>query len=85
MVKILPANEGRRKRCRFDPWVGKILWSRKWQPTPVFLPGKFHGQKSLVGYSPWGCKELDITEHTCRQLNYFTKGLDSIAVSLNNI
>ena len=75
----------RLKRHRFDPWVGKILWSRKWQPTPVFLPGKFHGQKSLVGYSPWGCKELDITEHTCRQLNYFTKGLDSIAVSLNNI
>ena len=37
--------------------------SRKWQPTPVFLPGKFHGQKSLAGYSPWGCKESDTTEH----------------------
>ena len=44
------------------PWVGKILWRRKWQPTPVLLPGKSHGQRSMVGYSPWGCKELDTTE-----------------------
>ena len=42
----------------------KILWSRKWQLTPVALPGKFHGQRSLVGYSPWGRKESDMTEHT---------------------
>ena len=41
-----------------DPWVGKILWRRKWQLTPVLLPGKFNGQKSLVGYSPRGCKEF---------------------------
>ena len=40
------------------PWVGKILWRRKWQPTPVFLPGKSHGQRSLAGYSPWGCKRV---------------------------
>ena len=52
----------RHRRCRFDTWVRKISW-RKWQPTPVFLPGKFHGQKSLAGYSPWGCKESDTTEH----------------------
>ena len=45
------------KRHRFNPWVGKIPWRRKWQPTPVFLPGKSHGQRSLVGYSPWGRKE----------------------------
>ena len=51
------------RRCRFDPWVGKILWRKKWQPTPAFLPGKFHGQRSLVGYSLWGRKELDMTEH----------------------
>ena len=38
------------RRPRFDPWVGKILWRRKWQPTPVFLPGKSVGQRSLVGY-----------------------------------
>ena len=45
-----------------DPWVGKILWSRKWQSTPVFLPGKSHGQRSLAVYSPQGYKESDMTE-----------------------
>ena len=53
----------RHRRYDFDPWVGKIPWRRKWQPTPVFLPGTFHGQKSLVGYSPWGHKESDTTDH----------------------
>ena len=52
----------RSRRCGFDPWVGKIPWSREWQATPVFLPGKFHGQRSLVGYSPWGRKEVVRTE-----------------------
>ena len=42
----------RHKICEFDPWVGKIPWRRKWQPTPVFLPEEFHGQRSLAGYSP---------------------------------
>ena len=46
----------RHKRCSFNPWVRKIPWSRKWQSTPVFLPGESHGQRSLVGYSPWGHK-----------------------------
>ena len=46
----------------FDPWVGKITWRRKWQPTPVLLPGKSHGRRSLVGYSPWDRKESDIAE-----------------------
>ena len=49
----------RHRRCRFDSWVKKIPWSRKWQPTPVLLPGKSRGQSSLVGYNPWGCKESD--------------------------
>ena len=44
----------RHKRCVFHPWVEKITRSRKRQPTPVFLPGKFHRQSSLAGYSPWG-------------------------------
>ena len=44
------------RQCGFDPWVGKIPWRRKQQPTPVLLPGKSHGQRSLVGYSPWGCR-----------------------------
>ena len=47
---------------RFNPWVGKIPWRRKWQPTPVFLPGESHGQRSLVGFSPRGHKESDTTE-----------------------
>ena len=46
------------RRPRYDPWVGKISWRRKWQPTLVFLPGKFHGQRRLVGYSPWGHKRV---------------------------
>ena len=50
------------RRPGFDPWVGKIPWRRKWQPTPVLLPGKSHGQRSLVGYSPWGHEESDTTE-----------------------
>ena len=50
------------RRPMFDPWVGKIPWRRKWQPTPLILPGASHGQRSLAGYSPWGCKELDTTE-----------------------
>ena len=54
----------RHKRHRFSPWVGKIPWRRSWQPTPVFLPGESHGQRSLAGYSPWGHKELDTTEVT---------------------
>ena len=49
------------RRCGFCPWIEKISWSRKWQPTPVLLPGKSHRQKSLEGYSPWDCKELDMT------------------------
>ena len=61
-------NPGIEPRCRkhktrrFDPWVRKISWSRKWHPTPVFLPGKSRGQRSLVGHSPWGHRESDTTE-----------------------
>ena len=54
----------RRKRHEFDPWVGKIPWRTVWQPTPVFLPGKSQGQRSLAGYSPQGRKESDTTEVT---------------------
>ena len=52
----------RLERCRFDPWVGKIPWRWKWQPTPVLLPGESHGQKSLAGNGPQGHKESDTTE-----------------------
>ena len=59
-------------RPGFDPWVGKIPWRRKWHPTPVPLPRKFHGWRSLVGYSPWGRKESDRTErlHSLTSLNH---------------
>ena len=50
------------RRCRFNPWVSKLPWRRQWQPIPIFLPEKSHGQRSLVGYSPWGHKESDMTE-----------------------
>ena len=61
-VKNLPAM--RETRPEFDPWVGKIPWRRKWQPTLVFLPGKSHRQSSLADswQSPWSRKELDMTE-----------------------
>ena len=68
-VALAPVCHCRRpKRHWFDPWVGKISWRRKWHPTPVFLLGESHGQKSLVGYSPKGRKELDtteVTQHAC--------------------
>ena len=50
------------RRCEFDLWVRKIPWRRKWQPAPVFLVGRSHGQRKLVAYSPWGLKESDMTE-----------------------
>ena len=61
VVKNQPANACQCRRRGFDSWVGKISWRRKWQSTPVFLPGKSHGWRSLAGYSPWGHKELDTT------------------------
>ena len=48
------------RRCGFSPWVGKIPWRRKWQPRPGFLPGNSHGERSLLGYSPWGRKRVNL-------------------------
>ena len=59
MVKVSAYNVGDQG---FDPWVKKFPWRRKWQPTPVFLPGRSHGWRSLIGYSPWGHKESGMTE-----------------------
>ena len=58
------------RRCRFNPWLRQIPWRRKWQPTPVFLPGKSHGQRSLVVYSPWGCKRVKHNLATNQQQNH---------------
>ena len=59
------------RRCRFKPWVGKISWKRKWQPTPIFLSGKYHRQRRLEGYSLWGHKESDMTEHACKHIHIY--------------
>ena len=61
VVKNSFANDG---DTGFDPWVGKIPWRRAWRPTPVSLPGESHGQRRLVGCSPWGLRESDVTEAT---------------------
>ena len=71
----------RHKRCKFDPWVGKITQGRKWQPTPVFLPGEFYGQRSLADYSPWGRKELDTTERLT--LSLFQNWIPSLSLSFH--
>ena len=58
------ANQCRRcRRCESDSRVGKTPWRKEWHLAPVFLPAKVHGQRSPAGYSPWGCKKLDTTEH----------------------
>ena len=65
VIKESAFNAGDHLQCKrpgFDPWVGKIPWRRKWKHTAVFEPGEFHGQKSLANYSPWDCKESDMTE-----------------------
>ena len=62
---------GSLKQRRFDPWVRKTPWRRKWQPTPVSLPGESYGQSSLEGHSPWGCKEQDTTEQSCVNITWW--------------
>ena len=61
-VKNLPANAEDTRDAGSVPGLGRFPWRRKWQPTPVFLPGQFHGQRNLAGYSPWDHKEVKMTE-----------------------
>ena len=63
-ILTLPVSAGDIMRHGFDPWVMKIPWRRAWQPTPLLLPGESHGQRSLAGYSPWGCTKLEMSEAT---------------------
>ena len=56
------------KRRRLEFWVRKIHWRRKWKPNPVFLPGKFHGQRNLAGYAPSSCRDSDMIEHAHNKL-----------------
>ena len=64
-----------RRKPEFSPWVGKIPWGRAWQPTPVFLPGECHGQRSLAGYSPCGCKNTteQLSTYAARLINKIFK------------
>ena len=75
------ASDGRESACNarpgFYPWVGKTPCRRKWQPTPVFLLGEFHGQRSLESYSPWGCQEWD----TCAQVYTINYVVDTIILN----
>ena len=68
------------RRPGFDPWVGKFPWRREWLPTLVFLPGKFHRHRILVGYSLWSYKESDITEWLTRQQQLQAEGWPGWAV-----
>ena len=67
-VKNPTVNAGDAREAGSDPWIRKIPWSRKWQPTPIFLLRKFHAQRSLAGYNPWDHKESDTTKHSSTQL-----------------
>ena len=77
--KKAPAKAGDQER-RFDLWVGTIPWRWKWWPTPVLLPGESHGQRSLVGYSPWDRKESDsieVTNHVSPVRSTLAQGIAS--------
>ena len=74
VVKNLPANAGDSRDVGLIPRVRKIPWRRKWQPAPLFLPGESHGQWSLVGYSPWGRKESNMTEQPITHTRTHTHG-----------
>ena len=70
------------RRPRFDPWVGKIPWGREWLPTPVFLPGEFHGERSLVSHSPWGHTKSDMTE---QQTSFISFEMLSLTPGINHL
>ena len=72
------------RRPGFDPWVGKILWRRKWQPTPVLLPGKSHGQRSMVGYSPQGRKESDTTERLHFHFHIYIANIQYLLIKIHS-
>ena len=72
-------------RPGFNPWVGKIPWRRKWLPTPVSLPGKSHGQRSLAGYTPWDHEQLDTTEWLHTHTHTHTHTLKIPAIEFRNV
>ena len=72
-------------RLRFQPWVGKIPWRRKWQTTAIFLPGEFHGQRSLVGYSPQDYQESDTTKVTQHAQHYLFLILPNLPADFSSV
>ena len=74
LIAVAGGSDGKAGGPGFDPWVGKIPWRRKWQPTPVLLPGKSHGQRILESYSPWGHKRVRHELVTEQQLYFRTDG-----------
>ena len=74
------------KTPKFDPWVGKLPWRRQWQPTPAFLPGEFHGQRSLEGYSPWVANRTlsTVQEQQQTMLNDFILTSSQVALVVKN-
>ena len=87
VVKNLPGSAGDVRDAGWIPGLGRFPWRRKWQPTPVFLPRESNGQRSLTGYNPYGCKELDIpevTQHTHAQVNYLVLIIQYISHSCGN-
>ena len=75
----------RHRRCRLDLWVGKIPWRRKWQPTPVFLTEKSHGQRNPAGYSPWGRKKSDTTERLSSTVPSLNPGTTLLSQSTQQV
>ena len=73
------------KRHGFNPWVRKISWRRKWQPTPIFLSGKSPGQRSLAGYSPWGHKSVRHNLATKQQQSFTTRKAAPVHFRMLNI
>ena len=73
MVKNPTANAGDTRDAGSIPRLGIFPWGRKWQPTPVFLPGKFRGQRNLVGYSPRGHKESNMIEHLTLSFTFWER------------
>ena len=78
VVKNSPANAGDEREGGLDPWVRKIPGNRKRQSIPVFLPGKFCGQRSLAGYSPRDCRKLDTTDQLSTAQHLFLRSVDLI-------
>ena len=85
MVAQVVKNSPGYRRPSFNPWVRNIFWRREWKPTPVFLPGEFHGQRSLAGYSPCGRKKSDMIERltlTCNLVVFCSGMLRFLSFSL---